>query len=597
MPVRIIICKSRRAGLSTGVEALIFDDVTSHPESDALIIGNQINPSENVLGMCTTFWKYLPKAVKFTTSQGTTIWPVKPELHSKYNNIPSGNRLEFAPPLNSRIFIASAKSIDAYLSYGFQNAHFTEAGYYDDGYDLMRSLGSTLSTDAHSAQYIESTPNGQTGKGAFFYEQCLDARDRKLTQFGETRLVFVPWHEMIRSFAIEFDSISKRSAFERQLKPEEIDIMKRYPHVRLEQIFWRRMKMAQAPFNRDETIFDQEYPSDLATAFLLSGTSVFTRTAIKRLQANVREPVWQGDVYWGDGDVKNEHLPIYDTIRRPHFLTRGQAETAGFKSHVTERTFNNLNVWRWPEKDETIVIGADIGVGNPLTKDGDYSTICVMVLNEDPFKRDELIMTWRGKLNTIGFGEVCAALAWGIRYQVGPKALAPKLVPEWTGPGSATCTYIDEKHLYEVDKYRMPGVTGMPKSKHIGWESNPKTKPYAVNMMARVVEKDYVDIPSEEVVLQMSCYRQKDNLGDQGSYGGAGGHDDFVSSFQIANAVCRLEAQTIPGNFDVGEIDMDDVTQDDGSLGPFDELAPINPGESFGEYEDDDTEEGLYWGT
>ena len=60
-PVRIIICKSRRAGLSTGVEALMYDDTTTHPNTNSLIVANQAKPSENLLGMCVYAWKNTPE--------------------------------------------------------------------------------------------------------------------------------------------------------------------------------------------------------------------------------------------------------------------------------------------------------------------------------------------------------------------------------------------------------------------------------------------------------------------------------------------------------------------------------------------------------
>lgn len=568
LPVRIILCKARRAGLSTGVESLIFDDTTTFPNTDSLIVANQKNPSENVLGMCTRFWKYMPKAVRF----GHTVIPVRPPLAPQYNNNPAKDRLEFAAPLSSRIFIASSKSIDSYLSFGFQNMHATEAAYYDDGSELFRALSPTLSDDPHSAFYIESTPNGKTGRGEWFYEQVMRAELGRVTEYGDFKLVFIPWHEMVKSFSKPFADISERASFERSLKSDERDIMRQYPHINLEQMKWRRAKMAQPPFNKDADIFDQEYPSSLAEAFLMSGSSVFTRHAIKRLVSQQREPVWEGDIYWGDNDKANAFGSIYDLVRRPQFLTPGQADASGFASHVTDGRQNSLRVYRWPVRGERIIIGADVGRGNPNTENGDPSTMCVGVLNE--LARDELIMTWRGKLNPILFAEVCAALAWAIRYRVGDRVIKPALVPEWTGPGTATVTYLDEKNLYEVDRYRMPGVHGMPKSKHVGWESNAKTKPYAVNWMVRMIEGDMIEVPSKDVVLEMSNYRQLDNFGDEGSYGGAAGlHDDLVSAFQIMAAVMRLETSTIPGESANIEIDMDALAAEDMLEEPFDPFS------------------------
>jgi len=186
MPVRIVICKARRAGLSTGVSALIYDDTTTHSNSKSLIVANEKNPSENVLGMYTRFWRESPEYFEV----GGQRIGVRPPMPPEYNNNPPKDRLMFAPPLDSGIYVATARSIDAFLGYGFQNIHATEASRYLDGHDLFRSLYPTLSSLAHSALYIESTPNGQEGRGRWFYEQCMDAQARKDTQFGEMRLVF-----------------------------------------------------------------------------------------------------------------------------------------------------------------------------------------------------------------------------------------------------------------------------------------------------------------------------------------------------------------------------------------------------------------------
>lgn len=592
--MRIIICKARRAGLSTGVESLIFDDTINHPNTDSLIVANQKNPSENVLGMCTRFWKYMPLAVRF----GDKVVPVRPPLPPQFNNNPPRDQLEFAYPLSSRIFIASSKSIDAYLSFGFQNLHATEAGYYEDGAELFRALSPTVSDDPHSAIYIESTPNGKVGRGEWFFQQCMDAKMRRVTSYGDFKLLFIPWHEMIHSFSRPFDDTIEREKFQRNLDATERDLLKQYKHLTLEQLKWRRAKMAQPPFNSDPDRFDQEYPSNLETAFLMSGSSLFTRKAILRMTQRKRDPEWTGDIYWGENDKSNEYAAPYETVRRPQFLSPGEAEASGFGSHTTERTMNNLKVYSWPRRGDRIVIGADIGKGNPDTKNGDYSTICVGRMNE--LAQDELIMTWQGKLNPLLFAEVCAALAWAIRYKVGDGVRKPMLAPEWTGPGTATCTYLDEKNLYEVDRYRMPGVHGMPKSKHIGWESNAKTTPYAINWMKRMIESDLIDIPDEEVILQCSNYRELDRYGDEGSYGGAAGtHDDFVASLRIVCAIMRLEATRVPGEDEEEHIiDLDRMSAEDMEEEPWDPFAEDAAALAMldeGEEEDGFDEESLFW--
>lgn len=589
LPVRIVICKARRAGLSTGVSSLIYDDTTTHSNSKSLIVANEKNPSENVLGMYTRFWKETPEYLEF----GNQRIGLRPPMPPEYNNNPPKDRLMFAPPLDSGIYVATARSIDAFLGYGFQNIHATEASRYLDGHDLFRSLYPTLSSEAHSALYIESTPNGQEGRGRWFYEQCMDAQARKDTQYGEMRLVFIPWHEMTESFAVPFEDAGKKDRFGRSLNGTEKDLLRRFPHISFEQLNWRRMMLAGPTFNRDEDIFDQEYPTDLATAFLLSGNSVFGRKSIKRLMADVREPEWEGDIYWGDNPRANEREPIHELVRRPHFYKPGEAKALGYASHANEGTFKNLKVWRFPKKHDRLFVCADVGEGNPETRDGDYSTIAVGCLNE--LGRDELIMTWRSRINPIRFGEVCAALCWALRYLVGDDVKAPELIPEWTGPGSALCVYVDDKNLYRVYRWQPFGKSKMKETTSLGWQSDMKTKPYMIAATLLMVDRDMIDIPDANTVLEMSNYRQHDNMGDAGSFGGAAGrHDDAVSALQILCAMLRLRSATIPGEADAEEIEMDDYYDPD--LPPFDPFrATQRQVEPWDDVDGESLEETLWW--
>ena len=591
LPVRIIICKARRAGLSTAVESLVYDDTTMHAHTDSLIVANERSPSENILDMCRTFWRETPVKVKI----GDETIRVRPTLPREFNNNPPKDRFVFESP-PSRIFLASSRSIDAYLSYRFTNIHATEASRYIDGHDLFRALYPTLIDSPHSALYVESTPNGQDGRGRWFYEQVMAAAQRKKTGYGETRLVFVPWHEMKYSFSLPFSSPEKRQAFAQSMTGVEKDVMQKWD-VSLEQMMWYRMVLNGPTCNGDQDIMDAEYPSDLATAFIASGSSVFSRKAIKRMMMNAREPIWEGDIYWGKSDKDNASRPIHETVREPRFLSVGEAYAEDRESHVNEKTFDNLRVWRWPKAGDRLFIGCDVGQGKPETDDGDPSTVVVGCLNE--LAQDEMLMSWSGHINPIAFGEVASALAWGCLKMVRDRVPAPQLAPEWTGPGTAMCTYIDKKNLYpHLWRYRFPGVHNMPASKHIGWESNVKTKPIMVGHTLRMVERNLIDIPDKDTILQMASYRQLDSYGDESSYGGAAGrHDDLVTALQIVCACTRIMSATIPGDADAEEVSLGlDDSDDEPAFDPF--AAEERP-MGLGEYEVDEEslEDALWFGS
>ena len=572
----------------------MYDDTTTHPNTNSLIVANQAKPSENLLGMCVYAWRNTPEwLIKNHPRFGDVR--LRPPLPKEFNERPPKDRLIFDDPLNSKMFLATANSLDAYLSFGFDNIHATEASRYADGHDLFRALYPTLSSEPHSALYIESTPNGQEGRGRWFYEQCMDAHSRKNTEYGEMKLVFIPWHEMTYSFAIPFPDDAKRRAFKASLKPPEVDLLRRFPKIELEQLAWRRMLLAGPTFNRDEDMFDQEYPTDLETAFLVTGESVFRRADIKRLVKDKRDPEWEGDIYWGESDEANEGMPLQEIVGRPKFLTMGQARSEGRRSHVNERTYRNLKVYRWPQSGERCIIACDVGGGDPDTKDGDFSIIHVGVLNE--LAQDELIMTWSGHLNPLAFAEVACALAHAIWIRVGTEVKAPTLAPEYTGPGKAMCQFIEKMGLYpRVYMYQNLGVKGMPRSKHLGWESNQNTLPFAINAMTRMVEQGGIDIPDGDVILQMASYKKVDPYGDDSSYGGAAGrHDDHCAALRILCALLRLESTRIPGEADVQEVDeFGDEDGNDVPWSPFEDVLPGIMGRDLDE-ESDDYHESLYY--
>ena len=595
MPVRIIICKARRAGASTGVAAEIYDDTTSRAHVWSLIVANQSNPSENVLGMYTGFWRNTPESM--TLSDGTVI-KLRPDLPLEYRNNPPKDKLFFAEPLAGRIYIASAKALDAYLSFGFTNIHATEASRYLDASETFRELYSTLSIEIDSSMYVESTPNGQEGRGAWFYHHVMDASENKKGLFGHMELVFAPWHEMTRSFAIPFVERDKKIAFIKSYRPDERELLKRFPTISPEQFAWRRMMMAGPGFKGDEEKFDQEFPTDLQTAFLMSGTSVFTRKAVKRLMTeHVRPPEWEGDIFWCDTEKERNETSPHDAVRRPIFLERWQAKERGRISHVNEGTFRNLRVWRWPRKGDRLFVCSDVGEGGPDTTDGDWSTTVVTCLNE--MQRDEVIMTWRGHIRAVDFAELDSALCWALKRLVGETVISPLLAPEWNGPGTAMCTYIDTKQLYpNLYAYQMPGVKGMPSSRHIGWESNAKTIRWAMGYMLYMIDRDMIDIPDERIVSEMVSYRKKDEFDEEGSFGAvAGRHDDWVAALRINCALMRKFEATNPGDTEVTE---KDDGMDDTDLPDWDPYArrqvPGMDGITFDEFgTDDDQEENLWY--
>ena len=361
--------------------------------------------------------------------------------------------------------------------------------------------------------------------------------------YGGFRLLFIPWHTLKRSYAINFDTPRDKKDFGYTLDDKEKSLIALHT-TSLEQLNWRRSQLAGPPFNNDEDLFDQEYPTDLETAFLSSGLTVLSRDALKTLVANKRPPKWKGDIYWGRDYKSNQHESDYDLVRRPVVLTPGEARVMvggtyqRFQCSNNDINYEPLWVYQWPRKGDRIVIACDVGGGNPHTKGGgDPSTI--IVARQEVFGPSEVLMAWGGRIAPVEFARLASALAWYVRDRTGDEP-APLLAPEWNGVGVPMNTYIDNRKLYEPHfRYFAPGVRGTPVSNHFGWESNSKTKPLAVGMLIDMIERNDFDIPDSRCVLELSAYKKF--LGQQGEdFGGEGAHDDFVCALYIAAACIRM---------------------------------------------------------
>jgi hypothetical protein len=402
----------------------------------------------------------------------------------------------------------------------------------------------TVVRDAHSMVALESTPNGMSGVGAFFFEQCKQAEENvedEIEEAGVWRLVFIEWWKMRLSFRVEFESPERKVAFEKSLTAEEKDLMRQYP-IDVEQLLWRRGSLHGPPFNNDIEHWMQEYPQDLETAFLSSGYSIISRKTLTRLRSQVEEPLWAGDIYWGEPD-DFDRATIYDRVRRPKFLTRGEARHEGWEPNAIKGHMQNLVMYEWPKKGDRIYITADPCGGDPNSKDGDYACALIGRLGDGYSEKDAVIGKWHGRINPLKFGELCAALGWACYNLVGDDVKMPEVCPEWIGPGVAMLTYMDRHHLYpNIFLYIAPSSKGQHRTKHLGWESNSKTNRQSVHTMQKWLEQDLIDVPDKRVILELAAYRQFDEGGDEASYGGqAGTHDDCVSALRMLCARLMYE--------------------------------------------------------
>lgn len=169
--------------------------------------------------------------------------------------------------------------------------HLTETAFYEYAEATLNALLECVPGIETGSEIVsESTPNGATGK---FYQQCKAAQEGK----SAYKFHFYAWYHH-PDYRVELgpdDPVEPQDEAEERLAALG---------VTPEQLKWRRQKIADK--NLDD--FNQEYPEDPETCFLISGRSYFdasqTEAMIKaaagrepletRLQGRVR--IWKRPV-------------------------------------------------------------------------------------------------------------------------------------------------------------------------------------------------------------------------------------------------------------------------------------------------------------
>jgi hypothetical protein len=112
----------------------------------------------------------------------------------------------------------------------------------------------------------------------------------------------------------------------------------------------------------------------------------------------------------------------------------------------------------------------------------------------------------------------------------------------------------------------------------------------------RHIETDRISIWDENLVEELSSYRQMDDYGDASSYGGdAGTHDDLVTALEIGIVRMRQEAGT--GEINAVQYIDENLARDEGAGDvPWDAISERNAELGmFEDTDDDEDDETPYW--
>lgn len=323
LPVRQIVLKARKQGISTWSEALAFEASVRDKHSKSLVVAHDDDTSSEVLKMVALMRDNTPKA-----SGGK--WEFGLKHQATYH-------IAWLGPMYGELKIASASKNDPGRGFTPNFCHLSEMAFYPDAERTMKSILNSVPKLKTTTIIIESTAFGDVGEfrnrfwaawdergialhdrnqswNANFYPWFWDDDCRWTRTVGEGRALPVDMQFEIRSTLNDHERWLLTQKFFRRWREsdtwEEVTDGGRrrwrrkeagWRTVDIDQLAWRRFALRDefnANPHKPETWgpFQEEFPATPEEAFRATGELIFDVDRVHKHLSLARDPVWMGDL-------------------------------------------------------------------------------------------------------------------------------------------------------------------------------------------------------------------------------------------------------------------------------------------------------------
>lgn len=449
--VRAIVLKGRQMGLSTFATARVFWKSYFNAYNKSVVMAHDSATSDALFTMSRNTISNMPEEFR----------PVFKKSNAKeilFDHNDSGYRLY------------TAGSPEAGRGTTPTIAHLSEVAFWTHDEKILAGLFQGISEADGTEVILESTANGVGNEFHRLWKGAVNGENDYLP-------IFVPWFLMPEYRR----TVLEPEAFSETLTEDEVKIQEQYD-LDLEQIYWRRLKIAEGGLSK----FRQEYPLSPEEAFQTSGANVFN---VEKLQSLVPSAVLKRQIFSHD--------------------------SCSFED------FNegDLEIFKYPKFDENFVIGADCALGV-----GQDSSACVVMDSHN-----EVVALYRNnRIDPTQYGDLLFYLG---RYY--NNAL---LAVESNSLGIATLNRL--KQMNYVNLYHQTKVANVSNEEgtRLGWRTTQATKPMIIAHLKNAIENDDVNLASPRIIQECMDY-----VADANGRTNAiiGSHDDTVIATAIALEVLR----------------------------------------------------------
>lgn len=536
LPVRLIVPKARKEGVSTWIEGRMMWRTTTRPNWRALVVAHNAETTGELHQMSTGMVARLPHETIAGLELHPPIASAQKKSEITFGTKERTKRLDGDEGLNSSFTVATAGEVDTSRGLTIFDLHLSEVAFYEQGRQALKALLNTVPDEPTTMIVLESTPNGRNE----FYRRCMRAQAGK----GSYKLVFLAWWEepdYVRPFIdpLERDRFID-SIGTGEFGDDEGDLVQMMlDHgfdwdVIPEKLHWREWAIEDKAGGILED-FHQEYPSTIEEAFAASAGQVFSAPHITKARAGTERPSLLG-VLSSDKTVEKQKVKRGRPVLIPQralWTPKGEIAGAIHTSYWEVWETPQMPVEPTDEKPEgkpggQYVVTVDPASGEELAgEQGAYSAI--EVINHRTL---EQVAEYRSREDAGPIG--LQALLAAIHYR---NAI---LAVEITGGyGNSIVSWLYRDIGYPRLYYRSdPQAKRLKKSQRMGWQTTPITKPMIENRAKELLRTQTSGIRSAGLLDEMASY-VRDDKGRTGPEENA--FADRYMAWGIGHVIAMLE--------------------------------------------------------
>ena len=317
-PVRFLIPKARKQGVTTFVQGLFFERLFRQDHEEAAVVAHNQESSAYIFQISRRFYDYLPENMQ------------RPLKYSAKTD------LEYQEPHASKYMVLTAKSGDALakgttptLFHGSEVANWADQG--QDPWKAWTSIASAIPDHRDTAIILESTAKGRE---AFFYRMVMGA----MKGDNDYEVVFLPWY-LTTKYSRPITEKGFSLTDEEMHTQSEVHDNTEYL-ITDEQFHYRRWCIANK-CGGDVSIWNRYYPTTLRDCFAVSEKKFFSEDVKEHYRNMIRKPKVTGDM-----SITDQGYPIFEP-----------------------NTHGSIQIWEKPISREKYVLSLDVSEGIP---GGDY---------------------------------------------------------------------------------------------------------------------------------------------------------------------------------------------------------------------------------